>query len=110
MTATWQQEVRFASDFGGPFDIVAGGFYQKDKTDFCVAQLLGFLDLVGPPTPYGPWNSTPYTLCNAQNAQSKAVFAEGTFKFTDALTEPPHVCRRLFGLSYAAMSCSSSMA
>jgi iron complex outermembrane recepter protein len=83
---TWQQEVRFASDFGGPFDIVAGGFYQKDKTDFCVAQLLGFLDLVGPPTPYGPWNSTPYTLCNAQNAQSKAVFAEGTFKFTDTLT------------------------
>lgn len=26
------------------------------------------------------------------------------------VTEPPHVCRRLFGLSYAAMSCSSSMA
>ena len=25
-------------------------------------------------------------------------------------SEPPHVCRRLFGLSYAAMSCSSSMA
>ena len=26
------------------------------------------------------------------------------------LFEPSHVCRRLVGLSYAAMSCSSSMA
>ncbi|WP_239018153.1 TonB-dependent receptor [Sphingomonas flavalba] len=83
---TYQQEVRFASDFGGPFDMVAGGFYQKDKTEFCVAQLLGFQDLLGPPTPYGPWNQTPFTLCNAQKAESKALFAEGTFKFTPELT------------------------
>ena len=82
---TYQQELRFASDFGGAFDVVAGGFYQKDKTQFCVAQLLGFLDLTGGTTPYGPWNSTPFTLCNAQHATSKALFAEGTFKFTEQL-------------------------
>jgi iron complex outermembrane receptor protein len=83
---TWQQEIRFASDLGGSFDFVAGGFYQNDRTSFCVAQLLGFLDLAGPPSPFGAWNDTPYILCNAQKAQSTAVFAEGTFKITPELT------------------------
>jgi iron complex outermembrane receptor protein len=83
---TWQQEVRFASNFGGPFDFVAGGFYQREKTDFCVAQILGFLDLTAGPLPFGNWNDTPYILCNAQKSTSKAVFAEGTYKFTPELT------------------------
>ena len=83
---TWQQELRFASDLGGPFDFVAGGFYQHDNTDFCVAQLLGFLDLTGGPLPFGAWNDTPYILCNAQKAKSTAVFAEGTFKVSDKFT------------------------
>jgi iron complex outermembrane receptor protein len=83
---TWQQEVRFASDLGGAFDFVAGGFYQRDNTDFCVSQLLGFLDLTGGPLPFGAWNDTPYILCNAQKAKSTAVFAEGTFKATEKLT------------------------
>ncbi len=83
---TWQQELRFASDLGGAFDFVAGGFYQHDNTDFCVSQLLGFLDLTGGPLPFGAWNDTPYILCNAQKAKSTAVFAEGTFKATDKLT------------------------
>ena len=83
---TWQQELRFASDLGGAFDFVAGGFYQNDETDFCVNQLLGFLDLASGPLPFGAWNDTPYILCNAQKAKSTAVFAEGTFKATDKLT------------------------
>ncbi len=83
---TWQQELRFASDFGEAFDFVAGGFHQEDRTDFCVNQLLGFLDLTGGPLPFGAWNKTPYLLCNAQVAKSTAVFAEGTFKATDRLT------------------------
>ncbi len=83
---TWQQELRFASDLGGAFDFVAGAFYQRDNTDFCVNQLLGFLDLTGGPLPFGAWNDTPYILCNAQKAKSTAVFAEGTFKATDKLT------------------------
>ncbi|WP_397591148.1 TonB-dependent receptor, partial [Sphingorhabdus sp.] len=77
---TWQQELRFASDLGGAFDFVAGGFYQRDDADFCVNQLLGFLDLTGGPLPFGAWNNTPYLLCNAQKAKSTALFAEGTFK------------------------------
>ena len=83
---TWQQEIRFASDLGGSFDFVAGGFYQNDKTSFCVAQLLGFLDLASGPLPFGAWNNTPYILCNAQDAESTAVFAEGTLQITPELT------------------------
>ncbi len=83
---TWQQELRFASDLGGSFDFVAGAFHQQDNTDFCVNQLLGFLDLASGPLPFGAWNDTPYILCNAQKAKSTAVFAEGTFKATDKLT------------------------
>ncbi len=83
---TYQQEVRFASNLGGSFDFVAGGFYQNDKTSFCVAQVLGFLDLASGPLPFGSWNTNPYILCNAQKASSTAAFVEGTFKITPTLT------------------------
>jgi len=83
---TFQQELRFASDFGGQFDVVLGGFYQHDSTDFCVSQILGFLDLTNGPLPFGNWNDTPYILCNAQKAKSRAVFGEGTYKLTEELT------------------------
>lgn len=83
---TWQQELRFATDTGGPFDAVFGGFYQKEKIDFCVGQVLGFLDLTSGPLPFGNWNDTPYILCNAQKSESKALFAEGTFKIMPGLT------------------------
>src|SRR3546814_20733656 len=72
--------LRFASDFGGPFNFVAGGFYQREKIDFCVAQILGFQDLVSPPLPFATWNNAPYLLCNAQKSRSTAVFAEGNYK------------------------------
>ena len=83
---TFQQELRFSSDLGGPFDFIAGGFYQTDDTDFCVSQLLGFLDLSSGPLPFGNWNDTPYILCNAQEAESYALFGEGTFEITPALS------------------------
>lgn len=83
---TWQQELRFASDLGGPFDFVAGAFHQNDETSFCVSQILGFLDLASGPLPFGTWNQTPYVLCNAQDAQSTAVFLEGTYQITPEIT------------------------
>lgn len=83
---TFQQEVRFASKIEGPFDFVVGAFYQHDTVDFCVSQLLGFLDLASGPLPFGNWNDTPYILCNAQKAKSSAIFAEGNYKITDKLT------------------------
>lgn len=83
---TTQEEVRFASKTGTPFDFVAGFFYQKEFTDFCVSQVLGFLDLTGGPLPFGNWNDTPYILCNAQRAESKAGYVEGTYKVTPKVT------------------------
>ena len=83
---TFQQELRFATNTGGPFDAVFGGFYQRETIDFCVAQILGFLDLTSGPLPFGNWNDTPYILCNAQKSRSKAVFAEGTYKITPEVT------------------------
>jgi len=83
---TFQQELRLATNTGGPFDAVIGGFYQHESIDFCVAQILGFLDLTNGPLPFGNWNDTPYILCNAQKSRSKAVFAEGSYKITPELT------------------------
>ncbi|HZV09659.1 MAG TPA: TonB-dependent receptor, partial [Novosphingobium sp.] len=85
--STFQQELRFATNFGGRFDMVVGGFYQHENIDFCVAQLLGFLDLTsGPIAGLGNWNDNPYILCNAQTSRSRAVFAEGTYKITPKLS------------------------
>ncbi|KLI62882.1 TonB-dependent receptor [Aurantiacibacter marinus] len=83
---TFQQELRFSTDFEGPFNAIVGAFYQTDDTDFCVSQILGFLDLTGGPLPFGNWNDTPYILCNAQEAESTAIFGEGTFEITPELT------------------------
>jgi iron complex outermembrane receptor protein len=83
---TFQQELRYASDFGGAFDFVSGIFYQHERVNFCVAQVLGFQDLAGATTPYGTWNQNPYVLCSDQRSDSTAVFAEGTFKISDRLT------------------------
>jgi iron complex outermembrane recepter protein len=82
---TFQQELRFATNTGTAFDAVVGGFYQRETVDFCVAQILGFLDLV-PPAKAIKFNDTPYILCNAQRSNSKALFAEGTYKLTDKLS------------------------
>lgn len=82
---TLQQELRFASEFDGPLNFVAGAFYSRDTIKFCVAQLLGFQDLVGSTTPFGPWNDTPYVLCNRQKGDVKALFTEVNWDLTDRL-------------------------
>ena len=82
---TWQQEIRFASNLDGPLQFVAGGFYQNDSTDFCVSQVLGFLDLIGVALPFGTFNQNPQVLCNQQRAKSYALFTEGTYDITEQL-------------------------
>jgi len=83
---TMQQEVRYASKLTGPVNYVAGVFAQYDKADFCADQVLGFLDLVSGPLPFGPWNQNPYVLCNGQTARSYAGFGELTYAASDKLT------------------------
>lgn len=87
---TWQEELRFASKQIGDFNFVAGVFYQHDNTKFCVAQILGIYDLFGVPTAPGlqpgGYNNNPQVLCNAQTEESKALYGETNYKFTDATT------------------------
>ncbi len=87
---TWQEELRFASKQIGAFNFVAGAFYQHDDTKFCVAQILGIYDLFGVPTPpglqAGGYNNNPQVLCNQQKEESKALYGETNYKFTDATT------------------------
>ncbi len=87
---TWQEELRFASNQIGNFNYVAGAFYQHDNTKFCVAQILGIYDLFGASTPAGlspgGYNNNPQVLCNEQTEESKALYGETNYKFTDATT------------------------
>ncbi len=87
---TFQQEVRIASDFAGPFNFVAGGFYQDDETTFCVVQVLGFLDLFGLGSDFfgDPtfWDNNPQVLCNEQEADNWAIFGDVTWDFTERLS------------------------
>jgi iron complex outermembrane recepter protein len=87
---TWQEELRFASKEIGPWNYVAGAFYQHDNTKFCVAQVLGIYDLLGvqPPAGLQPggYTNNPQVLCNAQTEESEALYGETNFKFTDATT------------------------
>jgi iron complex outermembrane recepter protein len=80
---TFQQELRVASSFDGPFNFVAGAFYQEDDTTFCVSQVLGFLDLLGLGSQFfgDPtwWDNNPQILCNRQKADNWAVFFDGTY-------------------------------
>ena len=84
---TFQQELRIATDFSGPLNFVAGGFYQSDDTTFCVNQILGFLDLFGLGAEnFGDpnfFNNNPQVLCNEQEAENWAVFGDFTYEFAD---------------------------
>jgi iron complex outermembrane receptor protein len=84
---TTQFEARIASDLDGPFNWVGGFFYQEDETVFTVSQVLGFVDmtldandLFGNPFFF---NENPQVLSNAQDAESWAVYADGTWEIND---------------------------
>ncbi len=95
---TLQQEIRVTSNFHGPFNFVAGGFYQTNDAEFCVLQFLGFLDYFpAPPNPtlsslglpnltVDTQNDNPSLLCNAVDGTAYAMFGDATFEFTDQFT------------------------
>lgn len=87
---TTQFEARIASDLDGSFNWVGGVFYQDDDTDFTVAQVLGFVDmtldandLFGNPLFF---NENPQVLSNSQEAESWAIYADGTYEINDQWT------------------------
>jgi iron complex outermembrane receptor protein len=84
---TTQFEARFASDFDGSVNFVAGVFQQTNDAEFCVVQVLGFIDLafdlgsIGAPQQLN--NSTPQVLCNKQDSDSLAGYLDATWEITD---------------------------
>ncbi|MFK8031848.1 MAG: TonB-dependent receptor [Gammaproteobacteria bacterium] len=80
---TSQFEIRLVSDLDGPWNFVAGAFTQSDDTEFCVLQVVGFLDNFFLGTPPAFFNNNPLILCNAQEASAIAGFVDGTWDITD---------------------------
>ena len=84
---TFQQEVRLASHLSGPFNYVAGGFFQRNDARFCVVQYLGFVDMTIPSGAiFGDpqfFNNNPQIACNKQKSNSIAGFVDGTYDVTD---------------------------
>ncbi len=80
---TTQFEVRLASNTGGRFDYVVGGFYQQNDAEFCVLQQLGLTEFFGSAVPGILDNQNPLLICNRQDATAAAVFGEATFRVTD---------------------------
>ncbi|MCF8474019.1 MAG: TonB-dependent receptor [Emcibacter sp.] len=82
---TFQHEMRIASNGDGPFNWVGGAFYQKNDVQFCVTQVVGFLDFFGLGTPPGYFNNNPLILCNTQDASAIAGFVDGTYDVSEDL-------------------------
>ncbi len=80
---TFQLEARIGSNFDGRFNYVLGGFYQTNDVDFCVLQQLGLLEFFGSAIPGVLDNKNPLLLCNRQNAETFAFFADLTIDVTD---------------------------
>ena len=82
---TSQFEVRLGSNLDGPFNFTTGLFFQEDETEFCVLQVVGFLDNFFLGTPSEFFNQNPLILCNAQDAEAQAIYFDGTYDVTDRL-------------------------
>ena len=83
---TFEEDAHFASAFSGPLNFVAGLYFQHQTIAFCGGGIVGFLDLLGSSTPYGPWNNNPYALCSTQVSTSKGLYTNVTYKITKKLT------------------------
>ena len=92
---TFQQEIRLVSEFDGPLNFVAGLYHQQEDIDFCVMQIVGFVDFLAIAVPDGSGGFTaqtdgrgfshgnPLLLCNAQEAEANAAFLDGTYDVND---------------------------
>ncbi len=83
-------EGRFASSFSGPFNFVAGVYYQKEKQDFAVH--VTTTDGNGGNVPWNPLTSNDTFLYGGtaifgrfrnDEIEQKAIYGEATYDFTD---------------------------
>jgi|TARA_B100000315_G_scaffold229808_1_gene239683 iron complex outermembrane receptor protein len=82
---TRQLEIRLGSNLEGPFNFTTGAFFQEDETEFCVLQVVGFLDNFFLGTPSQFFNDNPLILCNRQDAEAQAIYFDGSWDATDDL-------------------------
>ncbi|MSQ99266.1 MAG: TonB-dependent receptor [Xanthomonadales bacterium] len=80
---TQQLEARVGSNLDGPFNFTTGAFFQKDDTEFCVVQIVGFLDGLPLGTPPDYFNDHPRLLCNKQDGKAGALYFDATYDVTD---------------------------
>ncbi|TDJ45882.1 MAG: TonB-dependent receptor [Gammaproteobacteria bacterium] len=83
---TFQQEIRIASNYDGPFNFVTGVFYQTDETSFNVLQYLGIVDLFGTGVPGVIDDSNPLIISNNQDMDSIAGFFDASYDINDTWT------------------------
>ena len=82
---TSQLEVRLGTNNDGPFNYTTGLYFQEDDTEFCVLQVVGFLDNFFLGTPPAFFNTNPLILCNRQDAEARAIYFDGTYDVNDKL-------------------------
>lgn len=82
---TSQVELRLGSNLDGPFNFTTGLFFQEDEAEFCVLQVVGFLDNFFLGTPPEFFNQNPLILCNSQDAEAQAIYFDGTYDVSDRL-------------------------
>lgn len=91
----WSNELRYASKFDGLFNLVIGGFYSKEKSDFDV-QVVRSNGFGEPRGPFSRLNSddalsnpdgnTFFGRFDNNRLRQFAVFGEATFDFTSTLS------------------------
>lgn len=79
-----QNELRFTSNFDGPFNFITGAAYYEDDVEFVVFGNLGFfLPLTGPSAEF--YRNTFEIQYTAQERESTAFYIDGTYDITDDL-------------------------
>lgn len=91
----WSNEIRYASKFDGPLNIVVGGFLQREVSKFEVQVIRSnaFGDAAGPFSRLNaddalssPTGNTFFGRTDNQSIKQEAVFGELTYRPTDKLT------------------------
>ncbi len=79
-----QNELRFSSNFSGPFNFVTGASYYEDDVDFLVFGNLGFFLIFGGPAAEF-YRDTYEIQVTSQDREGIAYYIDGTYDITDSL-------------------------
>lgn len=82
---TLNQEVRFESNFDGPFSIIAGAFYFRSKFFINAYNELDLAVLSPGTPPFTNILTSPFAYRTQYNSRSVALFAQAEYKATDRL-------------------------